>query len=140
MSEAKARLLEDLKLLLDERLLCRVQKRALFSLSLSKGPSYRHAEPAADLPWAHPAGLPETDEDGVVKLAPPALHSSSDRCARRCCGTRRLCRRRPRGLAISTFNVRPSISWPSNFLTGNSGSERQTGTRPGFALVTRSRV
>jgi hypothetical protein len=37
LSEAKARLLEDLKLLLDERLLCRVQKRALFSLSLSKG-------------------------------------------------------------------------------------------------------
>jgi len=33
LSEAKARLLEDLKLLLDERLLCRVQKRASFSIS-----------------------------------------------------------------------------------------------------------
>src|SRR5947209_14504373 len=28
-------------------------------------PSYRHAEPAADLPWAPPAGLPETGEEGV---------------------------------------------------------------------------
>jgi hypothetical protein len=37
LSEAKARLLEDLKLLLDERSLCLVQKRALFSPSLSKG-------------------------------------------------------------------------------------------------------
>jgi len=38
LSEAKARLLEDLKLLVDERSLCLVQKRALFALSLSKGP------------------------------------------------------------------------------------------------------
>jgi hypothetical protein len=78
LSEAKARLLEDLKLLVDERSLCLVQKRALFALELSKGqrehsilladhpgqntktrardsgnvasPSYPRAEPAADLP------------------------------------------------------------------------------------------
>jgi hypothetical protein len=40
LSEATARLLEDLKLLLDERSLCLAQKRASFSLSLSK----RHRE------------------------------------------------------------------------------------------------
>jgi hypothetical protein len=37
LSEAKARPLEDLKLLVDERSLCLVQKRALFALALSKG-------------------------------------------------------------------------------------------------------
>ena len=37
LSEAKARLLKDLKLLPDERSLCLVQNRALFTLSLSKG-------------------------------------------------------------------------------------------------------
>jgi hypothetical protein len=49
LSEAKARLLEDLKLLVDERALCLVQKRALFALSLSKGPR-EHSILLADPP------------------------------------------------------------------------------------------
>src|SRR5437016_10994577 len=90
-------------------------------------PSYRHAEPAADPPWAPPAGLPETGEDGVVKLDHFSI-CNSDRCARRCCGTPSL-PPAPPDLAISTFNVRSSISWSLNYLTGNSGIERQ---RPGL--------
>jgi hypothetical protein len=76
------------------RSLCLVQKRALFALSLSKG-HREHSILLAD----HPGQTPRREREILGTshrlriLTSPVL--SSDGGARRCCGTRRLCRRRP---------------------------------------------
>jgi hypothetical protein len=60
----------------------------------------------------------------VVKLTPPLLRSSSDRCARCCCGTRRLCRRRP-GLGDLPLQC-PAVHFLAvELLDREHGSERQ---------------